>query len=230
MRLDRYISNATVLSRSQAQREIRSGAVTVNAVAVRDPAHALKACDRVRLEGALIEPVGPRYFMLHKPAGYVCARHDALHPVVLELLDEPRRDELHPVGRLDLDTTGLLLISDDGAWSHRVTSPRKDCPKAYRVRLAEPLTQGAIEALCQGVMLRGEQKATRPAMLEMLDPCECRLTIQEGRYHQVKRMMASVGNRVVALHRERIGAIRLEEGLAAGEYRHLTEAEISSVG
>lgn len=230
MRLDRYISTATALSRSQAQREIRSGRVRVNAEVVRDPAHRVVSGDAVSLASLPVAPSGPRYFMLHKPAGYVCARHDALHPVVLDLLDEPGKDALHPVGRLDLDTTGLLLITDDGDWSHRVTSPRRSCPKTYRVTLAEPLPTDAIERLCAGVKLRGDSKPTLPADLTLLSDHECRLTIQEGRYHQVKRMMAAMGNRVVALHRESVGAIRLDDALAVGEYRSLTEAEVASVG
>ena len=230
MRLDRYIGNATDLSRSLAQQKIRRGAVKVNEQVARDPAHTVRAGDRVLLDGLPVEPVQPRYFMLHKPAGYVCARHDALHPTVMDLLKEPRKGELHPVGRLDLDTTGLLLVTDDGDWSHRVTSPRKDCPKTYRVVLAEPLQASADEALCHGLMLRGEKRPTRPAAVEMLAPAECRLTIQEGRYHQVKRMMAAVQNRVIVLHRESIGAIHLDPGLSPGEYRRLNPAEIACVG
>lgn len=230
MRLDRYLCKATALTRSQAQKMIRSGAVSVNEVVVRDPSAAWQAGAVVRLAGEPVEPLGPRYFMLNKPAGYVCARHDALHPVALDLIHEPQAAELHLVGRLDRDTTGLLLITDDGDWSHRVTSPRKNCAKTYFVKLAEPLHEPAVDTLRQGVMLRGENRPTRPAGVELLGPCECRLTIQEGRYHQIKRMLAAVGNRVIALHREKIGQIQLDTDLSAGEYRSLSAAEIASVG
>ena len=229
MRLDRFISQATGLTRSQAQRAIRGGDVSVNGAVERKPATSLDAADRIALDGAVLEISGPRFFMLNKPAGVVSARQDALHPCALDLLREPRREELHLVGRLDRDTTGLLLVTDDGAWSHRLTSPRRNCPKSYRVDLAEPLDESAIAALRQGVQLRGEVEPCRPALLELLTPTQCRLTITEGRYHQVKRMMASVGNRVTGLHREQMGAIVLDPALAPGEYKRLSPAEIASV-
>lgn len=229
MRLDRFISQTMDLTRSQAQRLLRGGEVAINGIVCRKPATAVASCDQVTLAGAVLALSGPRYFMLNKPAGVVSAREDALHPCALNLLHEPRRDVLHLVGRLDRDTTGLLLVTDDGAWSHRLTSPRRFCPKTYRLELAEPLDASAITVLQQGVSLRGEDRPCRPALLEPLTPTCCRLTLTEGRYHQVKRMLAAVGNRVTALHREQVGAIILDATLAPGEYRPLTAAEIASV-
>ena len=168
--------------------------------------------------------------MLNKPEGYVCSTDDPDHPTVLYFLDEPVAHKLHAAGRLDIDTTGLVLMTDDGQWSHRITSPRHHCEKTYRVTLESPVSDDTAEQFAKGVQLHNEKDLTKPAVLEILTPTDVRLTISEGRYHQVKRMFAAVGNHVVGLHRERIGAIELDPDLAPGEYRPLTEEEIASVG
>ncbi len=229
MRLDRYLSQATALSRAQAQRAIRNGAVTVNGAPAHDPALHLVPAAQVALDGQPLTLTGPRYFMLHKPAGYLCATQDGAHPTVLDLLHEPRRNELHIAGRLDLDTTGLVLLSDDGNWSHRITAPRRECPKRYRVTLAEDLVAGVAGRFTEGVLLKGEEKPTRPAQLEIVSAREVFLTIHEGKYHQVKRMFAAVGNHVIALHRVSIGAIVLDPALPPGGYRPLRPEEIAVV-
>jgi len=229
VRLDRFISQATSLSRAQAQRAIRHGSVTVAGALARDPSLHLAADAQVSLDGQPLTIAGPRYFMLHKPAGYICATHDGAHPTVLDLLHETDKEGLHPAGRLDIDTTGLVLISDDGEWSHRVTSPRRECAKRYRVTLAEDLEAEVAQRFAEGVLLKGEEKKTRPAQLEVISTREVVLTIHEGKYHQVKRMFAAVGNHVTALHRESIGAIRLDESLRPGEYRPLRKDEILSI-
>jgi len=229
MRLDRFISHTASLSRAQAQRAIRSGAVSVDGVVLRDPAHHLAASAVVSLDGRPLALRGPRYFMLNKPQGYICATEDGAHPTVLDLLHEVNPSGLHPAGRLDIDTTGLVLISDDGQWSHRVTSPRRECAKRYRVTLADDLGADVARCFAEGVLLKGEEKKTRPAQLEIISPREVVMTIHEGKYHQVKRMFAAAGNHVIALHRESIGTIRLDESLKPGEYRPLSEKEISSI-
>lgn len=229
MRLDRFVSHAASLSRAQAQRAIRSGRVAVAGAVVRDPSHHLSDEAAVTLDGAPLAIAGPRYFMLHKPAGFICATSDGAHPTVLDLLHEANSAGLHPAGRLDIDTTGLVLISDDGAWSHRVTSPRRECAKRYRVTLAEDLTADSAQRFAEGLLLKGEAKKTLPAQLEILSPRQVILTIYEGKYHQVKRMFAAVGNHVTTLHRLSIGAIHLDETLKAGEYRALREEEILSI-
>lgn len=229
MRLDRYLSNATDLSRKQVRGRIKNGAVAVNGMPITDFAHQVDPTDRVLLEGAEIETPRPRYFMLHKPDGYVCATTDSQHPTVIDLLNEPRVEDLQIAGRLDLDTTGLVLITDDGQWNHRLSSPRSDCPKTYRVDLAEPLGEDAVRQLERGVWLRNEKQRCRPAELVIDNPHRVWLTIVEGRYHQVKRMFAAVGNRVTALHRERIGHIVLDPDLEPGAYRPLSEAEIAEI-
>lgn len=226
MRLDKFLSQNTELTRSQARQAIRRGRVTVSGHRVRDPGAAIAPEADVLWNGRPVAALGPRYYMLHKPVGYVSVTEHDRHPTVLDLLDiEPRRG-LHAAGRLDLSASGLVLITDDGDWSHRLTSPRHHCPKTYRVGLAEPVTQAMVEALRVGVVLRGETEQTRPADLEVITPTEVRLTLTEGRYHQVKRMFAAMGNRVTALHRERIGAIALDAELAPGQWRCLTPEEI----
>lgn len=228
MRLDKFLSQNTALTRSQARREIRRGWVEVGGMRVCDPAANVAVDATVAWKGNTIAELGPRYFMLYKPVGYVSVTQHERHPTVLDLLEDEPRKGLHAAGRLDLSASGLVLITDDGEWSHRLTSPRHHCPKAYRVTLAEPLTEAMAVALREGVLLHGEQAPTRPAQLTRLSDHEVRLVITEGRYHQVKRMFAAVGNRVTALHRERIGAIALDSALAPGQWRALTQVEIEA--
>ncbi|HBL86687.1 MAG TPA: 16S rRNA pseudouridine(516) synthase, partial [Alcanivorax sp.] len=179
----------------------------------------------VRLDGAVLTLPGERYLMLHKPAGRVCALEDAL-PTVIDLIPAEQRRGLRIVGRLDRDTTGLLLLTTDGQWAHRLMSPRHHCAKRYRVTTAEPLDDTQLTRLRDGVVLHDDPAPTRPAEARALSDTELLLTISEGRYHQVKRMLAAVGNRVVALHREAVGHIELDPDLPAGAWRPLTDAEI----
>jgi len=225
MRLDKFLCHATGLTRSQAQKVIRRREVRVDDVEVRDPSLAVSDEMEVEWQGRTIRLSGPRYIMLNKPFGVVSATLDEQHTTVIDLLDEANPKGLHIAGRLDIDTTGLVLISDDGEWTHRITSPRHKCDKAYLVTLAEPLDEALGERFAAGVMLKGEKEKTKPARLEILSPTEARITISEGKYHQVKRMFAAVGNHVVALHREAIGALQLDETLAPGEWRPLSEEE-----
>lgn len=229
MRLDKYIAQTTELSRAQVKIALRNKRVRLNGAEIKDASVHVSPLDTVELDGETLKPVGPRYFMLHKPVGYVSATIDSEHPTVLDLLEEPNKQALHIAGRLDIDTTGLVLITDDGQWSHRVTSPRRDCQKIYLVTLAAALAADAQEKLQAGILLNNEKHPSKPATLERLNDQEVRLTISEGKYHQVKRMFAALGNRVVALHRERIGDIVLDGSLAVGDYRPLSAAEIHSI-
>ncbi|MBF7729552.1 16S rRNA pseudouridine(516) synthase RsuA [Pseudomonas sp. N040] len=229
MRLDKFIAQTTDLSRALVKLALRNKRVMVNGEQIKDAGLHISPCDTVQLDGATLKPLGPRYFMLHKPVGYVSATVDSDHPTVLDLLDEPNKQTLHIAGRLDIDTTGLVLITDDGQWSHRVTAPRRECLKTYYVTLATALAGDAEDKLQAGLLLSSEKSLTRPATLERLPANQVRLTISEGKYHQVKRMFAALDNRVIQLHRERIGDITLDDSLAAGEYRPLTEAEINSI-
>lgn len=227
MRLDKFVCDCTGLTRSQAGKLIRQGEVLLNGVLCKQPAQQIKQTDVVLLDDEPLQLTGPRYILMHKPAGYVCSTDDPDHNTVFVLLDEPNVDKLHTVGRLDLDTTGLLLITDDGQWSHKISSPKHECAKTYRAWLADPVEDSAIALFAEGVMLRGEKAPTKPAELEIVSPTECLLTIHEGRYHQVKRMFAAIGNKVVKLHRERVGPLTLDSSLTEAEYRHLTAEEVS---
>jgi 16S rRNA pseudouridine516 synthase len=227
MRLDKFICDCTGLTRSQAGKVIRQKLVTINGELVKQAALQVNSGDKVVMDGQPLAIIGLRYLILHKPAGFLCANDDPDHPIVFSVLDEPLVERLHTVGRLDLDTTGLLLLTDDGKWSHRISSPKHHIAKTYRVWTADPISADAASQFAEGVMLRGEKDPTLPAELEIVGECEALLTIHEGRYHQVKRMFAAIGNKVEQLHREKIGGLQLPADLAEGEYRALTAAELA---
>jgi len=231
MRLDKFLSQQLGVSRALVLRELRNKRVTVDGDIVKTGAMKISPEQVVAFDGNVLDQItGPRYFMLNKPQGYVCSTDDPDHPTVLYFLEEPVAYKLHAAGRLDIDTTGLVLMTDAGQWSHRVTSPRHQCEKTYLVTLENPLADDTAAQFEAGVQLHNEDSLTKPAQLEQIDERVVRLTISEGRYHQVKRMFAAVGNHVVALHRERIGEIVMDEDLEPGQYRRLTEQEIASVG
>lgn len=229
MRLDKFLSQNSDSSRSLIQQAIKAGRVSVDGVLAKKGDQKLEGNEIITFDNKVVEAFKTRYLMLHKPSGYVCANTDSEHPVVVDLIRLPRWQELQIVGRLDIDTTGLVLLTDDGQWNHRITSPRHECKKIYRVTTADPISSDTAEFFAAGVELHGEKNPTRPAHLELLSSHEARLEIHEGKYHQVKRMFAAAGNHVVKLHRESIGSIQLDPKLAPGEYRALTDDEIKSV-
>lgn len=232
MRLDKFIASVTDLSRNDAKRAIKTHCVQVAGITIDDPQYEVDAAALVTLDGQALRSALPRYFMLHKPDGYVCANKDRKHLTVLDLLDEDNVDELHIAGRLDIDTTGLVLLTDDGQWSHRITSPKTDCEKTYWLQTAEPIAPAAVEQFARGLFLHerqghNEKQRLLPAQLHILDDFTARLVIREGKYHQVKRMFGAIGNAVTKLHRERIGALALDPQLPAGEYRALSADEVA---
>ena len=229
MRLDKYICQATELTRSQAKKAISQGRITSNADSIRNSAYKVSKDESICLDGKAITLRGPRYIMLNKPQAFICSTVDEQLPSVLNLLDIEKREQLFIAGRLDADTTGLTLITDDGQWSHQITSPRRKCNKRYRVTLAQPLPEDAAARFTAGIQLKSEKQPCLPATLVFLSEIEVLLTIREGKYHQVKRMFAALGNRVIALHREQIGPIELDVRLEPGEWRYLTEKEVNSV-
>jgi 16S rRNA pseudouridine516 synthase len=229
MRLDKYICDCTGLTRTQAGRLIRQRVISVNGNVAKQAALKLTAVDEVQLDGETITPIGLRYLIMNKPEGYVCGLDDPHHPAVFSLLDEPAAERIHSVGRLDVDTTGLLLLTDDGKWSHRISSPRHHIAKTYRVWTVDTIGEDAAEHFANGVVLRDEPTPTKPAQLDIVSSHEALLTIHEGRYHQVKRMFAALGNRVERLQRERIGGLQLPADLALGEYRPLNDDELIAV-
>lgn len=229
IRLDKFIGNNSQLSRSQIHTAIKQGLITVNGEAITKTNAKILESDFVCINDQLVEIRVPRYIALYKPEGYVCANSDGEHPTVIDLLELPFKHELQIAGRLDLDTTGLVLLTDDGDWNHKVTSPSHSHTKTYRITTADPIDMKCIDLFDEGILLRNETKKTLPAKLSILDSHSARLDICEGKYHQVKRMFAAVGNRVITLHRERIGCVSLDN-LLPRQYRDLTNEEIASFG
>lgn len=209
---------------------IASGRVSVSGRICVDPRAEISRFMSVTVDGVLLQHgEKAHYLMLHKPAGYLSATSDPVHPTVMELVDPAMRPNLHIGGRLDRASTGLLILTNDGLWSRRLTEPAIRIPKVYRVTTAAPISDDSRSRFAEGIHFRYENLTTSPAGLEQLAACEARVIIYEGRYHQVKRMFHAVGNRVVSLHRESMGEIRLDENLSPGNWRVLTEEEILSV-
>jgi len=229
IRLDRLLSQSTGLSRKQARGQIKARKVTCDGELVNNASQLMDESSVLRWRGESFALRGSIYLMMHKPAGLVCATQDLDEPTVMGLLPEEWMEKLHIVGRLDKDTTGLLLLTDDGDWSHRVASPKYRSAKVYRAFLAEDLVNDAEERFAEGILLRGESKPTLPAKLQRVQPREALLTLHEGRYHQVKRMFAALNNRVVKLHREQIGGLALDPEVEEEDWRELTVEEVEAV-
>lgn len=230
MRLDKYLAHATGMSRKEVKRALHKELVTVNGVIIKSPAQKVLESDDIIYQEQSIAAPQERYFMLNKPAGYVCSNDDSTHPTIAGLLNEEVRPEsLNIAGRLDVDTTGLLLITTDGQWLHKVTSPNHKQPKRYLVETADAIDPSAVEVFAQGILLESEKHPTKPATLDVLESHIAYLTLTEGKYHQVKRMFAAIGNKVIELHRDRIGDIALDETLESGCYRPLTDEEIALI-
>ena len=230
MRLDRFLSQTTGLSRTRVRPLLHQNRIAVDTIPARDPSTIVNNQQIITLDNA--ELVWPRhyYVMLNKPAGVVCSTEDAANTPVNTLIDQSWADQLHSAGRLDADSTGLVLLNTDGSWSHGLASPRRHCKKCYRVQLKHPLLPELVSQFATGLMLNNETTVTLPATLEVLGTHEARVTLQEGRYHQIKRMFAACSNRVEALHRESIGNLSLDPALQPGQWRELTEAEITGLG
>jgi 16S rRNA pseudouridine516 synthase len=226
MRLDKFVCKSTTLSRSDATQAIHRGELCVNGTVMTDAATQVHENNSVLLRGKRLTPRPFRYIVLHKPAATLCSNVDGAYPSIFNHIDVDNPAELHIAGRLDADTTGLVLVTDDGRWSFEIIRPDKACSKLYRVGLSYPIADDVAQKFADGVQLQGEQKLTRPATLEVVSPKEVLLTITEGRFHQVKRMFAAVGNRVLSLHRERIGQVQLDVGV--GQWRYLTGKEVLS--
>ncbi|AZF46730.1 MULTISPECIES: pseudouridine synthase [unclassified Pseudomonas] len=230
MRVDRFLSNLPRFNRRQVRLLLVERHVSVDGVTVSDPHHEVREFSQVCVDGEVLQAGKPaRYFMLHKPQGCVSATADPQHPTVLDLLNEPDKSTLHIAGRLDYNTTGLMLITNDGQWSRRLTQPTTKLPKVYRVETAQQIGPEYAVTFKAGLYFAFEDLTTQPAELELLGPTTARLSIIEGRYHQVKRMFGHFNNQVIALHRERMGPLQLDPSLAPGEYRALTDDEIRQV-
>ena len=230
MRVDRFLSNLPRFNRKQVRLLLVERRVTVDGMAVSDPHHEVREFSQVCVDAEVLQAGKPaRYFMLHKPQGCVSATSDPQHPTVLDLLDEQNKDQLHIAGRLDFNTTGLMLITNDGQWSRRLTQPQTKLPKIYLVETEQVIGPEYAATFAAGVYFAFEDLTTQPAELQLLGPTTARLSIIEGRYHQVKRMFGHFDNKVIGLHRERMGPLVLDAALAPGEYRALTDDEIRQV-
>lgn len=235
-RLDRLLANLGYGSRKEAQALVAAGKVVLDGKALKDSGARIAVDatlpERMTIRGLPVDPPAPLVLMMHKPLGVVCS-HKEDGEKIYDLL--PRRWRLRDpglstVGRLDKDTSGLILITDDGDFLHRVISPKRHVPKTYLATLDRALTGSEGEIFAAGtLMLDSEEKPLLPAKLDVVDARTARLTITEGRYHQVRRMFAAVGNHVVTLHRERIGGIVLPDDLAPGQHRILPAAEAERV-
>lgn len=235
MRLDKFLCETGFGTRSQVKEMLKKGQVTVNGVAAKKPEQKIdEHKDQITCQGKIASYEKYVYYMLHKPAGVVSATEDKWEKTVLDLLkSEDRRDGIFPVGRLDKDTEGFLLLTDDGDLAHRLLSPRKHVDKTYYAKIAGSVTEAHIERFREGLDI-GDEKKTLPAMLEILasepETSEIRITIHEGRFHQVKRMFEAVGCKVTYLKRLSMGAVALDETLAPGDYRPLNEKERELLG
>lgn len=225
MRLAKFLAHGGVASRRKAEEVIRKGVVTVEGEVVTDPARDVGEGDDVRVNGAPVGTEAREVWAVNKPAGVVStAREPGSRPAVVELVDSSAR--LYPVGRLDADSTGLLLLTNDGELANRLTHPRYGIPKTYRARLRDPLAERQLQMLRGGVEL--EDGPTAPAGVRRRGEREIELVLREGRNRQVRRMVEAVGNRVLALRRVAFGPLQLSR-LAEGEARRLTEAEVQEL-
>ena len=236
LRLDRLLANMGYGSRREVQQLAYAGLVTLDGAVIEDADQRIALTrdlpDRMRIQGKPLDPPPGLALMLHKPLGVTCSHKEA-GPLVYGLLPERwrRRDPaISTIGRLDKDTSGLLLMTDDGNLLHRIISPRAHIPKRYRVTLDRPLKGDEAEIFAAGtLLLEGEDKPLLPAQMEVLSSTRAYLILTEGRYHQVRRMFAAVGNHVTTLHRDRIGALALPDDLKPGQYRLLDEAAIGLI-
>ncbi len=241
MRIDKYLADQNIGTRKQIKEYLKNGRCIVNGDVITKPdVHVDENKDEIFFDGVLLSYSKYHYFMLNKPQGVVSATYDGKSQTVLDLLSEENIKNLSPAGRLDIDTEGLLLITDDGGLIHRLLSPKKHVDKAYEVHLRDEISDSDIEKLENGVDIGdkkedGSKDLTLPARVERQDSDEegrsvILLYIHEGRFHQVKRMLEAVGNEVLFLRRLSMGSLELDESLAPGEYRPLNEEELKSLG
>lgn len=229
MRLDKYLAHANWGTRREVKKIIRAGVVQVNGETIRNDDYKIDEQTAIVLvNGQQVEYQKEYYIMLHKPKGYVSATIDERYATVLDLIEENYTHDLFPVGRLDMDTEGLLILTSDGPFAHQLLSPKKHVDKEYYVQLESSISISDIQALEAGIVIN-EEEVCKEAKVEKIDDTHIYLTIQEGKYHQVKRMMHAISNEVLYLKRIRMGNVCLDENLPIGEYRPLTVEEIKQL-
>lgn len=225
-RLDKYLCDKNIGTRSQVKTLIQKGQVTVNDEVVKKPETKVSDNDIVSCQGIVLSNEEFAYYMLHKPAGIITATEDKWQATVLDYFKEEPCKNLYPVGRLDKDTEGLLLITNDGELGHRLLSPKNHIPKTYYVKMEHGICDDDIKQLEEGVDI-GEKHLTLPAQIDVIDELSVYITITEGKFHQIKRMFEAVNNKVMYLKRVSMGALELDNTLKKGEYRRLTAQEIA---
>lgn len=226
IRLDKYLADMGIGTRSQVKADIKKGKININGVVVKDPNLKIESDkDVVLYEGNPIVYEEFEYYMLNKPAGVVSATEDKKETTVVDLIDSKKRSDLFPVGRLDKDTEGLLIICNDGVLCHNLLSPKKHVDKTYYVELDKPLDESMATNICEGVFIEKDTKSL-PATLEKINDYNVYLTIREGKFHQVKKMFHAVGTEVTYLKRVSMGTLKLDPTLKTGDYRPLTKDEI----
>lgn len=224
-RLDRFISQNSAFSLSDTRLLVAQKRIVLDSKPATSIQQKVTQFTHIVLDGNCLQDNQPIYIMLHKPRGVVSATKDLKHPTVMDLIQHPQKSELHIAGRLDLNTTGLVLLTNDGAWSRKISLPETKLAKTYEVTLAKPVTDEYIAVFREGIYFGYEDITTQPAFLEVLSDYHARLTLTEGKYHQVKRMFGFFQNEVLALHRASVGHMCLGE-LEPGHSRLLTEKEI----
>ena len=232
IRLDKYLADMSIGTRTEVKKLIRQGKVAVDGIIVKNPDIKVDTnTQNVTCNGIEVMYETYEYYMLNKPAGVISATFDKTEKTVLDLINSKKRKDLFPVGRLDKDTEGLLLITNDGELAHKLLSPKKHVDKLYYARVEGVVDKADIVAFASGLDI-GDDEYTKAAKLEVLKSdaiSEIQLTIQEGKFHQVKRMFEAVGKKVIYLKRLQMGTLKLDEGLALGEYRPLTPKEIEEL-
>lgn len=231
MRLDKFLADMNIGTRSEIKKMIRKGLVTVNNEVIKDSGVSVTSDDEISFNGELISYQEYEYIMLNKPAGVISASEDKRQETVIDLLDERHRKDLFPVGRLDKDTVGLLLITNDGQLAHDLLSPAKHVDKLYRAKVTGALDESDVKSFAQGIKIDDEFTAL-PAKLKIIssgDISEAEVTICEGKFHQIKRMFSALGHEVTWLKRVSMGPLTLDESLKEGEYRVLTTSEITAL-
>ena len=229
MRLDKYLSEMGAGTRSELKKAVRAGRVTVNGVKARDASMHVEEGDEIFMDGERVAYEQFVYYLMNKPAGVISATEDTRDRTVLDLLEGQQRKGLFPVGRLDRDTEGLLLITNNGELAHRLLSPKNHVDKVYFARLDAPVGETERRMFAEGLRV-DETFTAMPAELEVLDPGnEVKVTIREGKFHQIKRMFEAVGREVLYLKRLSMGPLALDGSLPPGAYRRLTEEEESAI-
>ena len=228
-RLDRHLSSLLDIKRSDVRLLLAQGRVEVDGVIATDINQLITQFSEVRCDGQTTQAHTARYLMLNKPAGVVSATSDAEHRTLIDLLDQPWKEQRHIVGRLDFNSTGLVLLTNDGQWSRQLSLPGSKLLKRYRVRVEQPLTEAHVEAFQRGLYFAYEDITTLPAQLTILSEFEAEVGLVEGRYHQIKRMFGQFDNKVLSIHRFAVGSLTLDAELAPGQSRELTQAELAAL-